>query len=142
MRGHGVQSSLEHGHSRTARRKLVKNRSTKHLPRASTRRFTISKKTRRANSKPSAQPGMRVKTMERTGRVRAAYWINAPDRPMTRTKYSTLYYEVYFTLKVGMPFEYGEGLDWCCPYELSTESSKKLFGVFGIDALQALEPCR
>jgi len=43
------------------------------------------------------------------------------------------------SLKVGMPFEYGEGLDWCCPYELSTESSKKLFGQFGIDALQALE---
>lgn len=42
-------------------------------------------------------------------------------------------------LKVGMPFEYGEGLDWCCPYELSTESGKKLFGMFGIDALQALE---
>lgn len=42
-------------------------------------------------------------------------------------------------LKVGMPFEYGEGLDWCCPYELSTESTKKLFGMFGIDALQALE---
>src|SRR5689334_6229906 len=43
------------------------------------------------------------------------------------------------TLKVGKPFEYGEGFDWCCPYELSTESSKKLFGMFGIDALQALE---
>ena len=42
-------------------------------------------------------------------------------------------------LKVGMPFEYGEGLDWCCPYELSTETSKKLFGMFGIDALQALD---
>ncbi|MBT9540964.1 MAG: hypothetical protein IV098_13935 [Thiobacillus sp.] len=42
-------------------------------------------------------------------------------------------------LKVGMPFAHGEGLDWCCPYELSTESSKKLFAMFGIDALQALE---
>ena len=42
-------------------------------------------------------------------------------------------------LKVGMPFEYGEGLDWCCPYELGMESGKKLFGMFGIDALQALE---
>lgn len=42
-------------------------------------------------------------------------------------------------LKVGMPFEYGEGYDWCCPYEISTESSKKLFGMFGIDALQSLE---
>lgn len=42
-------------------------------------------------------------------------------------------------LKVGMPFEYGEGLNWCCPYELSTESSRELFAMFGIDALQALE---
>ena len=42
-------------------------------------------------------------------------------------------------LKVGCPFEYGDGFDWCCPYELSTESSKKLFGMFGIDALQALQ---
>ena len=42
-------------------------------------------------------------------------------------------------LKVGMPYEYGDGLDWCCPYELSTESSRKLFGMFGVDALQALE---
>lgn len=42
-------------------------------------------------------------------------------------------------LKVGMPFEYNEDLDWCCPYELGTESSKKLFGMIGIDALQALE---
>lgn len=42
-------------------------------------------------------------------------------------------------LKVGMPFEHGKGLDWCSPYELSTESAKKLFGMYGIDALQALE---
>lgn len=43
------------------------------------------------------------------------------------------------SLKVGMPFEYGNGLDWCCPYELKTETNTKLFGMFGIDALQALE---
>jgi hypothetical protein len=42
-------------------------------------------------------------------------------------------------LKVGLPFEYGDGFDWCCPYELSTESSKTLGGMFGIDALQALD---
>lgn len=42
-------------------------------------------------------------------------------------------------LKVGKPFEYGQGLDWCCPYELSTGSQKKVFGMFGIDALQALD---
>ena len=43
------------------------------------------------------------------------------------------------SLKVGMPFEYNKDLDWCCPYELRTESSRKLFGMIGIDALQALE---
>lgn len=43
------------------------------------------------------------------------------------------------SLKVGMPFKDDKNLNWCCPYELSTESSKKLFGMFGIDALQALE---
>lgn len=42
-------------------------------------------------------------------------------------------------LKVGMPFECKENTDWCCPYELSTESKKKVFGMVGIDALQALE---
>lgn len=42
-------------------------------------------------------------------------------------------------LKVGKPYEYNEDLDWCCPYELSTESSKKVFGMIGIDPLQALE---
>ena len=42
-------------------------------------------------------------------------------------------------LKIGKPFEYGEGFDWCCPYELSTESRKRVFGVFGIDSLQALD---
>ena len=44
-----------------------------------------------------------------------------------------------FLLKVGMPYEYGDGLDWCCPYELGIESNQKLFGMFGIDSLQALE---
>lgn len=43
------------------------------------------------------------------------------------------------SLKVGMPFEYDKDLNWCCPYELSTESSRKLFKMIGIDALQALE---
>jgi len=41
-------------------------------------------------------------------------------------------------LKVGRPFEYGEGYDWCCPYELSTDSRKKVFGMFGIDSLHAI----
>ena len=43
------------------------------------------------------------------------------------------------TLKVGMPFEFGENYDWCCPYELCSETSKRLRGMFGIDALQALQ---
>lgn len=42
-------------------------------------------------------------------------------------------------LKIGKPFEHSKDLDWCCPYELSTESHKKLFGMIGIDSLQALE---
>ena len=42
-------------------------------------------------------------------------------------------------LRVGRPFEHSKDLDWCCPYELSTESHKKVFGMVGIDALQALE---
>jgi len=42
-------------------------------------------------------------------------------------------------LKVGKPFKYNNDLDWCCPYELSTESRKKVYGMIGIDSLQALE---
>ena len=42
-------------------------------------------------------------------------------------------------LKVGKPYEHSKELDWCCPYELSTESRKKVFGIIGIDSLQALE---
>ncbi len=42
-------------------------------------------------------------------------------------------------LKIGKPFEHSKELDWCCPYELSTESDRKLFGMIGIDSLQALE---
>jgi hypothetical protein len=44
-----------------------------------------------------------------------------------------------FLVRVGMPYEYGDGLDWCCPYELGTESNRKLRGMFGIDSMQALE---
>ena len=44
-----------------------------------------------------------------------------------------------FSLKVGAPIEYGDGYDWCCPYEYGTESNRKLFGMFGTDSLQALE---
>ena len=42
-------------------------------------------------------------------------------------------------LKIGKPFEHSKELDWCCPYELSTESHIKQFGMVGIDSLQALE---
>ncbi|MEN8166702.1 MAG: hypothetical protein ABFR65_04390 [Pseudomonadota bacterium] len=41
-------------------------------------------------------------------------------------------------LKIGKPFEHSKELDWCCPYELSTKSHKKVFGMIGIDSLQAL----
>ncbi|MEE9396910.1 MAG: hypothetical protein V3V31_07845 [Methylococcales bacterium] len=42
-------------------------------------------------------------------------------------------------IKIGKPYEHSKELDWCCPYELSTESHKKLFGMVGIDSIQALE---
>lgn len=44
-----------------------------------------------------------------------------------------------FLVKVGMPYEYGNGFDWCCPYEIGTESNRSLRGAFGIDSIQALE---
>lgn len=42
-------------------------------------------------------------------------------------------------VKVGKPYEYNEDLDWICPYEISTESHKKVFGMVGIDSLQAMD---
>jgi hypothetical protein len=44
-----------------------------------------------------------------------------------------------FLVRVGMPYEYGDGFDWCCPYDIGTESKLKLSGTFGIDSIQALE---
>ena len=44
-----------------------------------------------------------------------------------------------FLVRVGMPYEYGDGFDWCCPYEIGTESNRKLRGIFGMDSIQALE---
>lgn len=41
-------------------------------------------------------------------------------------------------LKVGLPFECGDGCDWCCSYELSAGNRKKVFGIHGVDSLQAL----
>ncbi len=42
-------------------------------------------------------------------------------------------------IKIGRPYEHSKELDWCCPYELSTESHKKLFGMIGIDSIHALD---
>ena len=42
-------------------------------------------------------------------------------------------------IKIGKPYEHSKELDWCCPYELSTANHKKLFGMIGIDSIQALE---
>ncbi len=42
-------------------------------------------------------------------------------------------------VKIGMPYEYNEQKDWCCPYELVSESHRRLYGMIGIDSLQALE---
>lgn len=44
-----------------------------------------------------------------------------------------------FLARVGIPYEYGDGFDWCCPYEYGTESNRTLHGVFGVDSMQALE---
>jgi hypothetical protein len=44
-----------------------------------------------------------------------------------------------FLIRVGVPYECGEGFDWCCPYEIGTESNRNLRGIFGIDSIQALE---
>ena len=42
------------------------------------------------------------------------------------------------SLLVGLPVMIEENT-WYCPYELRTESERKVFGMHGIDALQALE---
>jgi hypothetical protein len=42
-------------------------------------------------------------------------------------------------LKVGQPVEVGGGLDWCCPFELNIGTMKRLRGIHGIDAVQALD---
>ena len=44
-----------------------------------------------------------------------------------------------FLVKIGTPYEYGDGFDWCRPYEIGTASDRKLFGRFGIDSIQAFE---
>lgn len=42
------------------------------------------------------------------------------------------------SLRVGLPVMIDEDT-WYCPYELRTDSATKVFGMHGIDALQALE---
>lgn len=42
-------------------------------------------------------------------------------------------------IKVGKPYEVNKKLDWVCPYKIGTESHSKVFGMVGIDSLQALE---
>lgn len=42
------------------------------------------------------------------------------------------------SLRVGLPVKDEEN-SWLCPYELRTDSAKKVFGMYGVDALQALE---
>lgn len=41
-------------------------------------------------------------------------------------------------LRVGQPVKIDD-MTWCCPYELRTKSASKIFGMHGVDALQALE---
>jgi len=42
------------------------------------------------------------------------------------------------SLRVGLPVMAGDGT-WYCPYELCTDTRSKVFGIHGVDALQALE---
>ena len=42
-------------------------------------------------------------------------------------------------LRVGMPRECEDPEAWVCPYEIRSESHQKIFGMVGIDSLQALE---
>jgi len=43
------------------------------------------------------------------------------------------------TLKVGLPSPCDEPEAYICPYELSSDSHTKLFGMVGVDTIQALE---
>lgn len=43
------------------------------------------------------------------------------------------------TLKVGLPYSCEEPEAYVCPYELSSEKHSTLFGMVGIDTIQALE---
>lgn len=42
------------------------------------------------------------------------------------------------SLRVGLPVKIKDET-WCCPYEICTQSRVKTFGMYGVDALQALE---
>ena len=42
-------------------------------------------------------------------------------------------------IRIGKPFKYSEELDWCCPYELVSDTHRRGFGMIGIDSLQALQ---
>ncbi|WP_404616334.1 DUF6968 family protein [Rhodanobacter hydrolyticus] len=42
------------------------------------------------------------------------------------------------SLRVGLPVMVGDET-WYCPYELRTDTRTKVFGMHGVDALQALE---
>ena len=43
------------------------------------------------------------------------------------------------TVRIGIPFQVDGEQDYCCPYEISTETKTKLRGVLGIDSIQAVE---
>lgn len=47
--------------------------------------------------------------------------------------------EVEASLKVGAPFEAGDGMDWCCPFEISIGAHRRLRGIHGIDSIQSLD---
>ncbi len=42
-------------------------------------------------------------------------------------------------VKIGKPYEINDQKDCCCPYEILSKSHNKLYGMIGIDTVQALE---
>ena len=42
-------------------------------------------------------------------------------------------------VKIGKPHEINDQKDCCCPYEISSKSRVKRYGIIGIDTVQALE---
>ena len=42
-------------------------------------------------------------------------------------------------VNIGIPYEINDQKDCCCPYEITSKSHSKLYGIIGIDPIQSLE---